>query len=167
MSQFNRKFVFAYTVLVALPLLGLAGILKGGRNLTAPRSVDGVWSLQIDSAQLASLPCGKTLAATPERAISISQSGKAFVLNFVNGPKSTGNGTVEGTSLRASLKPSIEWSAESGCGNGRALTFLATVDPATKPKSLVGTLAVDNCPSCLAVEFHAVQQNAPPSKGGH
>jgi hypothetical protein len=167
MSQFNRKFVFAYVVLVALPLVALAGILRSGRTLTAPPSVDGIWSLQIDSTQLDSLPCGKTLAATPDKSIAISQSGKTFVLSFANGPKALGSGTVEGTSLHASLTPSTDWSAENGCGSGRSLTLLATVDKATTPRSLAGMLAVGNCPTCRTVEFHAVEQNAPPSKGGH
>src|SRR5208283_757233 len=47
MSRTNRNFVFAYTFLVILPLAGLAGILKTGRNLTAPVSIDGVWILQV------------------------------------------------------------------------------------------------------------------------
>src|ERR1700675_4660309 len=92
----NRNFVFAYAFLVVLPLVGLAGILKSGRRLTAPVWIDGVWSLQVDSAQLNSLPCGKVLAAIPDKAIAISQSGRSFVLSFPSAPKLTASGTLDG-----------------------------------------------------------------------
>ena len=155
----------AYVVLVAVPLLGLAGVLKGGRRLVAPPSVDGMWSMQLDSAQLSSLPCGKTLAATPDKTIAISQSGRTFVLSFPNGPKANAIGNLEGSSMHVSVMPSPEWSAENGCGNGRALTLLATVDAKARPRSLAGSFSIDDCPTCRPVEFRAVQQSAPSTKG--
>lgn len=167
MSPLSRNFVMAYIVLVALPLLGLVGILKGGRTLKAPPSVDGIWSLQIDSAQLSSLPCGKTLASTPEKTITISQSGKTFEIKFSSASKSMGSGTLDGATLRASVTPDGDWAAETGCGNGRTLTLLATVDGKANPRSLAGMLALDNCPACRAVEFHALQQSASLPKEGH
>jgi hypothetical protein len=166
MSHSSRNFVIAYALLVALPLVGLIGILKSGRKLTAPISVDGLWQLQADRVRLAALPCGKTLAENPDTALAISQSGKNFTLNLSNGPKSIASGVLEGTTLKASIVPSPAWSAEAGCGDGRALSLVATVDPKADPRALVGRLSVDNCSSCAAVEFHAVRQS-PPVKGLH
>ncbi len=39
MSPSNRKFVLAYILLVGLPLLGLIGVLRAGRNLAAPAAI--------------------------------------------------------------------------------------------------------------------------------
>ena len=48
MSPTNRNFVMAYIVLVGLPLLGLVGVLRNGRALSAPVSVEGRWTFQAD-----------------------------------------------------------------------------------------------------------------------
>jgi hypothetical protein len=167
MSHANRNFVIVYVFLVLLPLAALAGILRAGRNVKAPISVDGAWNLTIDSTQLNSLPCGKDLAAESERTILLSQSGKGFLLTFANGPRVSANGTLDGTTLRASLTPSREWSAEAGCGAGRQLSLQATVNPSSQPKSMRGSLSVEDCSSCVPVEFQAVQQAAPTRKEGH
>lgn len=167
MSHSNRNFVIAYAILVILPLFALAGILRAGQTVKAPISVDGAWNLQIDSAQLASLPCGKTLAATPDKAIVISQSGKGFVLAFANGPKAAASGTLEGTTLRASLIPSADWLRETGCVAGQQLSLTATVDLNTRPRSIAGKLSADNCESCTPVALAAFQQTPPSPKGGH
>jgi hypothetical protein len=165
MSRTSRNFIIAYTLLVALPILGLVGILKSGRALAAPISVDGVWKLQTDPVRLAALPCGKTLASSPDAALAISQSGKNFTLSLSDGPKSTATGVLEGTSLKASLMPSVPWSEETGCGSGREISFVATVDPRANPRSLQGTLSVSHCQSCSPVEFRAVRVAAAVKKG--
>lgn len=167
MPHNNRNFILAYTLLVALPLVGLIGILKSGRKLSAPVSVDGMWALQLNWNQLASLPCGKTLAEAPETALAISQSGKNFTLNLNNGPKSIASGVLEGTALKASIVPAQAWSAEAGCGNGRELSLVATVDPQSEPRSLNGSLSISDCPSCGSVNFRATRQAPPVGRGAH
>jgi len=167
MSHANRNFIIAYVLLVALPIVGLVAVLKSGRALTAPISVDGVWHLQADPVRLASLPCGKTLGENPETALAISQSGRNFTLNLANGPKSTASGVLDGTALRASLVPAATSSEETGCGAGRQLNLVATVDPKSDPRSLSGVLSVNDCPSCGSVEFHAVRLALPAKKGSH
>jgi len=166
MSRTNRNFVSAYAFLVILPLAGLAGILKSGRNLTAPVSIDGAWILQVDPAELDSLPCGKILAAIPDMAIGISQSGRSFALSFSSGPKFAASGTLDGTTLRASLTPP-ETSSETSCAGAPELSMLATVDRKADSSSLVGVLSVPHCPSCASVGFHAERQAAAAPKGGH
>jgi hypothetical protein len=167
MSRANRNFIIAYILLVGLPIVGLVGVLKTGRSLRAPISVDGVWQVQADPVQVAALPCGKTLAYTPETALAISQSGKNFTLTLINGPKSTGSGVLDGTALKASVVSSAGWSDEGACGNGRELSLVATVNPKADPRSLSGMLSVNNCPSCASVEFHAVRLPPPSKKGLH
>jgi hypothetical protein len=167
MSNSNRNFIIAYILLVGLPVAGLVGVLKSGRKLTAPISVDGVWQLQADPVQLAALPCGKSLAHTQETALAISQSGRNFTLSLTNDPKSTASGVVEGSTLRATVAPSAAWSEEAGCGPGRELSLVATVNPKADPRSLLGMLSVNNCPACASVEFRAVRLAPPAKKGSH
>ena len=166
MSGTNRKFVFAYAFLVVLPLLGLAGILKSGRHLQAPASIDGLWSLQLDSGQLDSLPCGKVLAAIPNQEILISQSGNSFVLSFPGAPKITASGALDGTTLRASLND-MGASKESGCADGQPFTMLATVDRRADSRILAGKFSPTKCPTCASVDFQAERQAAASPKGGH
>lgn len=166
MSGTNKKFIFAYAFLVVLPLLGLAGILKSGRSMQAPASIDGLWSLQLDSGQLDSLPCGKVLAAVPDHAILISQSGDTFVLSFPGAPKITALGALDGTTLRASLND-VGASKESGCADGQPFTMLATVDRRADSTILAGTFSPTNCPTCASVGFRAERQAAASPKGGH
>src|SRR2546430_13404224 len=97
MSKANRDFIIAYVVLVGLPILGLVGVLKTGRTLGAPFSVDGTWKLQADAVRLQALPCGKSLAS-PDIAMSVSQSGANFTLDLVSGPKSLSSRSEEHTS---------------------------------------------------------------------
>lgn len=167
MSATHSNFIMAYILLVGLPVVGLIGVLKSGRTLTAPISVDGRWQLQADPVRLAALPCGKTLAQNPYTALAISQSGKNFTLSLSDGPKSTAWGVLDGTTLKASVVPSIAWSAEAGCGDGRELSLVATVDPKANPRSLVGLLSVNHCSACTPVEFHAVRQTPALKKGSY
>lgn len=164
MSKTNRNFIIAYVLLVGLPILGLLGVLRKGHTLTAPISIDGTWKVTADAARLAALPCGKSLAAS-DLALAISQSGGNFVLSLPNGPKSIAAGSIDGTSLKASVVPSGAWAGEAGC-NDRDLQLVATVDPSANPRVLAGTISVNDCPACGAVEFRASRLPAP-VKGAH
>jgi hypothetical protein len=166
MSRTNRNVVLAYAFLVILPLVGLAGILKRGHSLTAPVSIDGLWMLQFDPGQMDSLPCGKILAAIPDKAILISQSGRTFVLSFPSGPKVTASGTLDGTTLRASLTQA-ESSSETSCTGERPLSMLATVDRRADGSFLAGAFSVPNCATCTSVEFRAQRQATATPKGSH
>jgi hypothetical protein len=165
MSGSNRNFAIAYAFLVILPLVGLAGILRAGRSVTAPISIDGLWTIRVDSAQINSLPCGKLLGAVPEKTIAITQSGRSFVLSFPGGPKVEGSGTLDGTNLNASVKWPME-SADSSCTSGSQLAVLAQLDRKTDATSLTGTLSAPTCPSCAPVEFRAERQVQAAPKGG-
>jgi hypothetical protein len=177
MSRTNRNFVFAYTFLVILPLVGLAGILKSGRNLVAPVSIDGVWSLQENTVQLNSQACGKAFAALPGHAFTISQSGRSFVLSFPSEPSVTASGTLDGTTLRGSVialhasssENRSENRSENGSENscGRELSLQATVSRDAESTWLAGTLSAVNCATCPAVEFRAQRQAPAAARGGH
>jgi hypothetical protein len=163
----NRNFILAYILLVGLPIVGLVAVIKSGRGLTAPISVDGLWRIQVDPESLASLPCGKAIAENPETTLAISQSGKNFTLSLANGPRSTSSGTIDSAAVKASIAPAPDWSAQAGCGASQGLTLVATVDAKADPRTLAGHLSANNCPTCGVVPFHAVRQNPPVKRGLH
>ena len=166
-SHPNRNFVLAYVLLVGLPVVGLLGVLKSGRALKAPPSIDGVWQLHSDASQLAALPGGKMLAENPDAAFAISQSGRNFTLSLPNGAKSVSSGVLDGTALKASIALAEDWSANENCGD-RRLTLTATLDPDANPRTLTGELSVIHCSECKSVPFHAIRQAAaPPGKASH
>jgi hypothetical protein len=161
MMQSNRNFFIAYILLVGLPILGLVAILKSGRAMAAPISVDGTWALQANPAGLESLSCGQSLTTSD---LAISQSGGSFTLTLSNAPKSSASGVLTGTALRASvLRSSVD---DVDCGRGHELVILATVDPKATPRSLAGTISVNNCPSCKPIEFRAFRRPSA-AQGGH
>ncbi len=162
MLHSNRNFIVAYILLVGLPMLGLVGVLRRGRSMAAPVSLDGTWTLEADPTRLAALPCGKSLAIS-DLAMAISQSGGSFTLSLGNGTKSTASGVLVGTTLKASVLPSLSDDAE--CGRGRELALLATVDPKSNPRSLSGTISLNDCTTCKPVEFRAFRR-PPAAKGG-
>jgi hypothetical protein len=168
MSHRSRNFVIAYILLVGLPLLGLAGVLRKGRNLTAPISVDGVWKIEADTGRLATLSCDPSLSfSSSSVSVVISQSGKSLVLTFNNAAKTVSSGVLEGKNLKASVVLERDLSNKGGCGDDEPFTLTATVDPNTEPRSMTGLLSVNACPSCVPVEFHAVRQPRVAGGGAH
>lgn len=157
MSRTSRNFVFAYAFLVILPLVGLAGILKSGRHLKAPIAIDGIWKLQVDSAELNSLPCGRMLAAISEKSVAISQSGRSLSLGFSGSEELMGSGKIEGNAIQASLLK-VQSSTDAACANGQTLLLSATVDQEADANSLTGTLTAVNCPNCARIAFQAQRQ---------
>jgi len=146
---------------VGLPVLGLVGVLKSGRGLTAPFSVDGVWKME--SGLPSTSACSDFLSAVSQAPISISQSGKTLVVTLNGGTKSN-TGTLDGKILKAQFSGTdLSGSHRSGaeCGN---LALTATLDPLAEPRTLSGTLSAEGCGSCVPLEFHALRQ--PRSAGG-
>jgi hypothetical protein len=161
----NRNFVVAYVLLVALPLFGLAAILRSGRTLSAPMSVGGPWKITANQDQLAGFPCGKSLLAQ-NGAFALSQSGKAFTLSTPNSAFSGTSGTVEGNTVNATLIPSAVAAKEAGCGE-YSLLLTAVVDTQASPRTLQGALRIQSCPGCPAIEFHGIRDEPAKAKEMH
>jgi hypothetical protein len=161
MSHTNRNFVLAYIFLVALPVLGLVGVLKRGRTLSAPFSVDGAWKIEPADRALSSSSCGAFLSSVLNAPISISQSGKTLVVAVSGGARTT-TGTLEGKIINAEFA-AADLPAALECGD-HGLTLTATLDPLAGPRTLNGTISIKDCASCTPMEFRAVRQ--PRSPGG-
>src|SRR5947208_1597871 len=120
MSTTNSRFLLAYVLLVGLPVAALLGVLKHGKTLTAPKSVDGSWQFQSGWNELGALPCGT--ATNPEDAVlNISQSGKNFELTLPNGFHTQAFGRIEGETLKATLSPALQPKV-AGCSSQKEFT---------------------------------------------
>src|SRR5882757_4087274 len=84
----SRQFLIAYVVLVLLPLFGLGVVLKRGRALTAPPSLNGDWNLEFNATPLIAEPCSATLSQMQKSLTIFSQSGRSFAVAFKNGSQS-------------------------------------------------------------------------------
>jgi hypothetical protein len=157
-SSANRNFIVAYILLVGLPLLGLASVLRTGRALSAPISVDGVWKFGMDGADLPAGRCSRSLASLQDSLVTISQSGKGLTLSLDNGSRAAGSGVIEGTALNAAFPLSAVSANEPGCGAASVFTLAATIDPKSEPRSMLGTISVDGCASCPSVKYRAARQ---------
>jgi hypothetical protein len=118
----------------------------------------GPWRIQTVENNLAALPCGKSLAVR-DAGFTVSQSGKNFTLNFGHSLASSDSGTIEGTTIKASMSPSTALAGDAGCGGERVFLLTATVDSKVKPRSLAGMLSVKNCPNCAPVQFLAIRED--------
>src|SRR5271169_3891252 len=144
-SPANKNFIVAYILLVGLPLLGLAGVMRSGRGLSAPISVDGVWKFAMDSANLPAGKCSKSLVSLQDSLVTVSQSGKGLTLSFNSASRAAGSGVIEGTTLNAAFSLHEVSANEPGCGADSVLTLAATIDPKAEPRSMVGTISVSGC----------------------
>jgi hypothetical protein len=161
----DKKFALAYLLLVILPISGLAVLLRRERNLVAPNSIGGQWKVQSGAEKFADLPCGKSLTAVGKDAgFSISQSGKTFTMSVGNAATASTSGEIDGTTVKAWISPAGGWAKEAGCGDGRMLSMTAALDPNAAPRTLRGSLSVNDCPTCAAFEFYAVREDQ--AKGG-
>jgi hypothetical protein len=157
-SPANRHFVVAYILLVGLPLLGLAGVLRFGQGLSAPISVNGVWKLGADGAPLPAGKCGKGLAFLQDALLTISQSGKELIVSVNNESLAIGSGVMEGTTLKATLPLLETTTKEPICGSDNVITLTATVDPKLEPRSMQGTISLRECDSCSGMKYRALRQ---------
>ncbi len=153
----SKGFVLAYVFLVGVPILGLAGVLRVGRHISAPISVDGVWKLQ--NSDLAELSCPQ-LATALQDGITISQSGKELEVGLGTTAQ-TAAANLNETTIKGAL-PVLP-----ACGNDRQLTLVATVDPVANPRTMSGKLTMAGCSSCTPVTIQAVRQVREKPKKAH
>jgi hypothetical protein len=158
--------MIAYVLLVGGPLLGIAGVLKAGRHLAAPISVNGTWSVTANSTRLSPGPCGEANSLS-NLSLVISQSGSSLSLAFEGPTRASGFGVLDGNNLKAPLIVTRDASPQAGCASSQPLTLTATVDPNATPRSLTGSLLVDGCTACTPVAFHAVLQPRNKREEGH
>ena len=173
MSNSHRNFVIAYILLVGLPILILLGILRLGRTLAAPVSVNGNWKVEAATTP-ADAHCQSPASFSSNASFVISQSGRLLRV-ALSGSKSTGvvasgtvasgmiaagtiaDGSIEGKTVKVSIPAARQNSVDPKCGSDQGLTLTATVDPTSEPRALNGILSVDGCADCQPISFRAVR----------
>ena len=161
-SSTNGKFVVAYILLVGVPLLCLAGVLRAGRGASAPISVDGTWNVEANLSSIGNRACANALSSLLTSHLQISQSGLKLVVSSAKAATAS-LATIDGARLSAVLVPS----GDAGCGSDQMLTLVADINPTTNPRTLRGRLTASDCASCAPIEFGATRQPKPQATGAH
>src|SRR4051812_46381357 len=104
------RHLFVYFLLVGIPGLVLAGALKLGGRLEAPRSIGGEWSVALAGEPAAPL---EGLLAADTAGFTIAKSGASFSLSPHGVAASKGRGAMEGGRLRASSEGRHAWVLEA------------------------------------------------------
>ncbi len=154
----GKNFAVAYLILVIIPMLGLAGVLRSGSKLIAPSSIGGHWRMQANAPGLAPLPCAGSMATMRDVDFTISQSGRYFALKFANPVMPSTSGFIEGTTIKANISLPAEGVKEAGCSGGHEFSMIATLDSKTIPNSMAGLLSEKDCAACSPAEFRAVRE---------
>lgn len=151
MFRTSRNFVVAYVLLVGLPIFTLIGVLKFGRGISAPMSIDGTWNMQSISSNV---PASCASLASPTLRLSVSQSGLRFTWNLTDHPSISGSGTIDGTRIKAL------GTSDPSCLTARNLQILADAEPASVPQALNGTISFSDCHNCGSITFRSAKQPA-------
>lgn len=154
----NKNFAAAYLILVIIPILGLAGVLKSGSKLIAPSAIGGHWKMQANAPSLAPLPCAGSMATMRDVDFTISQSGRSLALRFANPVMPSASGLIEGTTIKVSIPLPPKGVKEAGCSGGHVFSLIATLDFKATPNSMAGLLSVNDCAACPSAEFRAVRE---------
>jgi len=156
------KLIFAYILLVGIPLLGLLAILRAGERLTPPRYLGGAWTLEADFTSLANQACRNLFSSLRQPFLSISQSGPALDLTLNNSQRTTLPGTLENSSLTVGVGRRASPSAGGNCLDPQAIWLRAEIAQQAGQRILIGTLGVAGCPGCSPIPFRAQRQDSSP-----
>jgi hypothetical protein len=127
----KNHLAFGYILLVGVPLLILAGVLRAGAHLAAPPAISGDWVVEHAPG-----PCAAPLG----NVLHVQQTGADLVLTLA-GPRATSlNGTLAGARLTAA---------------GHGFRFEATVSGPPPHRSWKGQFFADG--PCAPVEFRAAK----------
>jgi hypothetical protein len=139
----KRHVIFTYVLLVGAPLLGLAAILAGGRQMRAPALVAGAWNIECATA------AGAKCSLVP-RAVTIAQAGPRVDIT-AGGRHPVAVGLIEGATLRLRLT-----GAAQPCPQEMALR----ISGPPRRRSLEGRGFAPDGSGCADVRVRGVQTSA-------
>jgi hypothetical protein len=154
------RIILHYLVLVGVPVLGVLGLLQVGERLTAPVSVGGTWSAEIDEQTVDDPACGGLSSWSEPVILTISQSGPNLLLTINNQEKISMAGQIKG------MKISARGAVHSSADVTTEIHLEATVDRQAEPDGLLGELTINNCltPAPLTATRQPKSQG---TQGGH
>ena len=137
------KNVLLYLVSVGGCVAAICGLLYAGRDLAAPMSVGGTWTVEASGA------CDTVPLAKAGPALKISQSGPRLEIDLGDAARTVLHGDLEGAHLAAESRPA-------------RVRLAGDVEK----DSLRGTLEVAGCDAPVTIV--ATKQSPPaPAKKGH
>jgi hypothetical protein len=142
-----------YPLLVGVPVLGVAGVLRAGAYIEPPAAVGGRWSVRADGPASAGSSCGPRLETIARSGITISQSGPHVSVDVGEGRAFAG--LLSGDSIAALAAAPAD--AVGSCLGGGALRLDAVVDRSVLPERMHAVLSVQRCAACAAVRFTATR----------
>jgi hypothetical protein len=132
-----------YMLMVSIPLVVVFGLLQLGRNLKAPVSVGGAWSLDLSSQSMVAGACDNALTWTEPPILTITQSGPYISLDFNDTQHTKLDGHLEGTDLSGGT------SNTSNVNPG--LQFFAFVDRQVEPDRLQIAMKLRGCSESISI----------------
>lgn len=167
MNPPTTRSLLTYVFLVGLPLAGLLGVLRAGRELQAPPPVDGTWqTIATGTGTVAALTPVVARGADPTQ-LEVQQSGTYLSVDI--GPHHL-SGRLRGDSLVAYPGTSAASSPGSECGRAGAMELHAALDRDADPHRLTAVLSEPGRPACPSLRWTAVrlaQNTGPGAKGAH
>jgi hypothetical protein len=145
------KSALLYLVLVGIPIVGVFGIVRLGRDLKPPISVGGVWNIEGSPRPAGVLPCNNF--GSDPLILTISQSGSHLALKF-NDPNETKlSGEINDAVISARSQE-----GQTASRPASVLQLQARVDRQPGLHVLQGVLTSPNCPPGRQLSFRAVRQ---------
>jgi hypothetical protein len=145
------KSALRYFVMVGIPIVGVFGILRLGKDLKPPISVGGVWNVEVRSPPAGALPCNN-FGSNP-RILTISQSGPHLSLEFDSPNETKLSGEINDEIIGARSQV-----GRTASGPEPVLQLQARVDRQPGFHVLEGVLTVSNCSPEAQLSFRAIRE---------
>jgi hypothetical protein len=140
-----KSFLY-YLLLVGAPFFGLLVILEAGSRIVPPRSIGGVWDVEVAGEDAS--PSGCALA----REMRVSQSGPRSHVTLSDPAQTSFTIELDGDSVRGSLP------ASEGRGCARATELVARVVTEDGRETMRGELRAADCAECSATPLRATRR---------
>lgn len=142
-----------YAILVGVPVVGTSLILEGGRDLQAPPAVAGRWA--IETARDATPPdCPSSSAPSGPLSLTIGQSGDSLTIALGDAVPTRAGRLDWRTSDRPAVA-TLPSRAETIPVEGALVDLHATVDSASAPPTMQGTMTTIVCGNMAVGAFRA------------
>ena len=150
-----RRFLFAYALLVLLPLATIIPVLKLGNFLSAPAAVGGQWMISSTASNLERYNCNESIRSSDPSQLAILQSGKSVAVTLKAGGIYKGSAVIDDKRLSGYLALETIEPDPATHSNNIGYQFKALLSRA-EVETLDGTLKSINVPACTIV-FTAVR----------
>jgi hypothetical protein len=139
----KARSALTYVTLVGLPILGVFGVLKLGKELRSPISVAGAWRLELSREWSNGVDCGP-VRLSDALTINVSQAGSALSLSVEAGEVGGLTGELAGSRI-------------SAAGKASAILIKAEIDTAAEPDRMSGFITLSGGREAERIGFVAIR----------